>query len=155
MPVEQPLTISSTIIVISKDKKALILQRPSNKSFGNMWTVAGGKLDKKDGVTISEDFRYHPAEFCARRELEEETGIKLWVDKIKYLCTIIAKNINRMIMSYYVVLDKDAKDVEVNITEETQNYVWITEKQVDKYNFIPDIGGEIKDVFRRLKNENL
>jgi len=46
----ESLKVSSTVVVISKDKKALIVQRPPNKSFANLWTVAGGKLQDTDGI---------------------------------------------------------------------------------------------------------
>jgi 8-oxo-dGTP pyrophosphatase MutT (NUDIX family) len=145
----ESLKVSSTIIVISKDKKALIVQRASDGTFPNLWTVAGGKISDTDGILVSEDFRYFSAEVCAVRELKEETGIHTYVSELKYLCSIYAGAINRLVLSYYVVLDKNADEIAIELTE-SQDYKWITEEQIDNFKFIPDIGGEIRDVFKKV-----
>lgn len=141
--------VSSTVVVISKDMKALIVQRPSDKTFANLWTVAGGKLQDTDGIPVTKDFRYFATEVCAIRELKEETGIQIFFGNLKYLCSVYAGAINRLILSYYVVLDKKANEIEIKLSE-CQAYKWITRTEIEDYNFIPDIGGEIGDIFKRL-----
>jgi len=141
--------VSATIIVISRDFKALILQRPPNKAFANLWTVAGGKLRSDDGIAVSEGMLYDSVEKCAKRELLEETGIHLFNTPIHYLCSITASHgdFKRVILSYYVFLSKDAKDIKLTLAE-CQAAHWITEAEIPEYGFIPDIGGEIKEVFK-------
>jgi 8-oxo-dGTP pyrophosphatase MutT (NUDIX family) len=148
------LDVSCTVIVISKDLKALIVQRPANKSFPNKWTVAGGKIKIGDGERITETFYYHPAEECARRELFEETGIHIWHMPLQYLDSIYTTETNRLILSFYIIMDKDAKDFKITL-DECQDYKWLTEENIKEYRialkFIPDIGGEILEVFKRLR----
>jgi len=150
------IKVSATVIVISRDNKALIVQRPPDKAFPNLWTVAGGKLQDTDGDLVSDDFRYNSVEYCARRELFEETGIKIHFKDhpLHYLCSIttIWGDTRRVILSFYVVLDKNAKDVKITLTE-NQAYCWIEDYMIDSYGFIPDIGGEIKEVFKILEKE--
>jgi len=149
----ESLKVSSTIIVISKDRKALIVQRPPDKTFANLWTVAGGKIQDTDGTIISENFRYFSAEFCAVRELGEETGICVSAKNLRYLCSIYAGEINRLVLSYYVVLDKNADEIEIKLSE-CQAYKWIIRNEIKNYRFIPDIGGEIAEVFDRINFED-
>jgi 8-oxo-dGTP pyrophosphatase MutT (NUDIX family) len=151
------IKVSATVIVISRDNKALIVQRPADKAFPNLWAVAGGKLQDTDGFIQSKGFMYNSVEACARRELQEETGIGcdlVWIDKLKYLCSIttIWGDTKRVILSFYVILDKDAKDVKITLTE-NQAYRWIEADDIPKYSFIPDIGGEIFDVFQKLEQK--
>ena len=141
--------VSSTIVVISKDRKVLIVQRPPDKVYANLWTVAGGKMQDTDGILVSDDFRYFSTEVCGIRELEEETGIHVYIKDLKYLCSIYAGAINRLVLSYYVVLDKNADEIEIKLSE-CQAYKWVTKDEIENYNFIIDVGGEIKDVFKRI-----
>lgn len=160
MPDLENIKVSATIIVISKDNKALIVQRPPDKAFPNLWTVAGGKLQDTDGCPKSEGFRYYSVEGCAIRELYEETGITVDVEQLKYLCSIttIWGDTRRVILSYYVVLHKDSKDVRIAL-DECKNYAWATERDMQRYHdkylhlFIPDISGEILEVFEILKKK--
>lgn len=147
----EAIKVSSTVIIISKDRKALIVQRPSDKTFPNLWTVAGGKLKEGDGILAGTGFFYFISEYCAVRELHEETGIYVHFSRLKYLCSLYAKEINRLVLSFYVVLDVNADEIEINLSE-CQNYKWITKDEIKDYNFIPDIGGEIEEIFGRLKN---
>lgn len=152
MPEIENLKLSATIIVISKDNKALIVQRPADKAFPNLWTVAGGKLQDTDGIEREKSFLYHSVELCAVRELFEETGISVDYKLLEYLCSIttIWSDLKRVIISYYVVLPLDAKDIPITLSE-NQAYRWVPEYLIDSYNFIPDIGGEIKEVFKILR----
>jgi 8-oxo-dGTP pyrophosphatase MutT (NUDIX family) len=148
------IKVSATVIVISKDDKVLIVQRLPDKAFPNLWTVAGGKLQSDDGEQRSEGFLYNSVEACARRELFEETGIHIWNTKLNYLCSIttIWGETRRVILSYYVILNKDADKIKLTLSE-CQDARWIENYMIDSYNFIPDIGGEIKEVFKILKQE--
>lgn len=145
------IKVSATVIVISRDDKALIVQRPPDKAFPNLWTVAGGKVQDTDGILESEGFRHYSVEECASRELWEETGVTVELEKLKYLCSIttIWGKTRRIILSFYVVLNENAKDIDIRLTE-CQAYRWIEEYMIDSYNFIPDIGGEIREVFKRI-----
>lgn len=145
--------VSATIIVISKDRKALIVQRPPDKTFPNLWTVAGGKMQDTDGVLAGNSFLYFSAENTAVRELKEETGIIVPFTKIKYLCSLYAGQIKRLVLSYYVILDKNANEIEIKL-DECQTYQWIMEDHIKEFDFIPDIGGEIKEVFNRINYED-
>ena len=146
------IKVSATVIVISKDKKALIVQRPPDRAFPNLWTVAGGKIQDTDGDLIHEGFLYNSVEYCAKRELFEETAIHVWHMPLHYLCSIttIWGETKRVILSFYVILDKNTEDMKIKL-DECQTYKWITEDEIKDYDFIPDIGGEIKEVFRRIK----
>lgn len=146
--------VSATVIVISKDMKALIVQRPSDKAFANLWTVAGGKMKEDDGDLIHEGFLYNSVEYCARRELAEETGIHIWHMPLHFLCSITTthSDTRRVILSFYVILDKDAKDIKIKLSE-CQAYHWIEEYEIPQYGFIPDIGGEIREVFKRMRSK--
>jgi 8-oxo-dGTP pyrophosphatase MutT (NUDIX family) len=148
------IKVSATVIVISKDRKALIVQRPPDKAFPNLWTVAGGKMQDTDGIPHGSGFRYNSVEDCARRELFEETRIHVWFMPLHYLCSIttIWGDTRRVILSFYVILDKDAKDMKITLSE-NQAYKWIEECEIPQYKFIPDIGGEIKGVFKILEEE--
>ena len=153
---QDALIVSSTIIVISQDMKALILKRlPTEKRFPNIWTVAGGKLKIYDGEKYSEGFYYYPAEEAACRELEEETGIHASYvrPKMKYLCSIVSlEAIKRLILSYYVYIPMNSNEIEIK-TEDGQEYKWIYEHELYDYEFIVDIGGEIRKVFEILKEQ--
>jgi 8-oxo-dGTP pyrophosphatase MutT (NUDIX family) len=150
------IKVSATIIVISKDMKALIVQRPPDKAFPNKWAVAGGKLQDTDGMPASEGFMYYSTEYCAERELKEETDISIRIADLKYLCSIttIWGDTKRVILSYYIILDRYADEIQI-VLSECKDYRWISEGEIHQYDFIPDIGGEIEEVFRRLKCEKL
>lgn len=145
------IKVSATVIVISKDNKALIVQRLPDKAFPNLWTVSGGKVQDTDGILESEGFRHYSVEECASRELWEETGVTVELEKLKYLCSIttIWGKTRRIILSFYVVLNVNAKDIDIRLTE-CQAYRWIEEHEIPQYGFIPDIGGEIREVFKRI-----
>ncbi len=144
--------ISSTIIVISKDRKALIVQRSEKKSFPNMWTVPGGKLQDIDGdFTRADDVCYYPAEYNVMRELSEEVGMKINAENLHFFCSLYAKSYKRFILSFYALIDQDAKDVKITLLPEAKSYTWINEDEIKNYSFIPDIGGEIKRVYEKLK----
>ena len=143
-------SISATIIIISKDRKALILQRNPGDSFPNKWTVPGGKIKDTDGdFTNGKDFCYYPAEHSAVREVLEETGIKIDVNDLKFLCTLYLTAINRFIVSFYAVSDKNSDDMKV-ILSGNQSYAWIKREEIKNYDFIPDIGGEIEAVYLKI-----
>jgi 8-oxo-dGTP pyrophosphatase MutT (NUDIX family) len=146
---QEALIISATIIVVSQDHKALILKRLATEPrFPNLWTVAGGKLKTWDGDKLSDGFYYYPCEEAACRELEEETGLlRSYVrPKIKYLCSIVSiEKVKRLIISYYVEIGCDADELHIK-TENNQEYKWIGIDQIRDYEFIVDIGGEIRKV---------
>ena len=151
----ESLRVSSTVVVISKDMKVLIVQRPPNKSFANLWGIAGGKLQSTDGTLITSNLRYFSTEACAVRELREETGISVLIKDLKYLCSLYTDVRNLLVLSYYVILDKDADEIEIKMDlSECQAHRWINRGEIKNYDFILDIGGEISEVFDRVNFEN-
>lgn len=143
-------SISAAIIIISAEGKALILQRNANDSFGNKWTVPGGKMNESDGdFSGGADICYYPSEFSAIREVKEETGIEIKHSELRFLCTLYLKKINRFIVSFYAVSEIKADDIDVSLSD-NQDYRWISRDQLKNFEFIPDIGSEIEAVYSLL-----
>lgn len=146
-------SISATIIIMSRDGKALILQRNPDDSFPNKWTVPGGKLKERDGdFTNGDGFCYYPAEYSAIREVKEETGIDIKVEDLRFLCSLYLKEINRFIISFYAIHGKDSGDIGVSLSD-NQDHRWIRREEIRDYDFIPDIGGEIDAVYGSIAGE--
>jgi hypothetical protein len=51
-------------------------------------------------------------------------------------------------------MDKDAADLKITLDKECNAYRWITEDEIKDYDFIPDIGGEIREVFK-IRHEEI
>lgn len=148
---QKNLKISATVIVVSKDYKALIVQRPLNASFPGKWTVPGGKVDPADGRILANfpEFKYQVAESCAIREIKEETGIHLDYNNLTFLCTILCDSTQRLIISFYAIIEKKSDEIKI-ILNECKDHRWIGLEEIKEYDFIPDIGGEIEEVLNNL-----
>ena len=146
--------VSATLIIISADGRALIIQRPDTDTWGGKWTVAGGKLGE-EGVK-THDLLYFPVKYCLIREAMEEVGIKVKFDDIHYLCSVYIPQSNRLILSFFTVLESFAVDVSLKINrKEVQDWIWIKTSDLKYFDFIPDIDKEIEEVFKRLDSNKL
>ncbi|MGD0728884.1 MAG: NUDIX domain-containing protein [Candidatus Micrarchaeaceae archaeon] len=141
-------SISAAIILVSSDRKVLVLQRNPNDSFPNKWTVPGGKLKDVDFDNVSE-FSYYPAEYAAVREVKEETGIEVKADELEFLCSLYLKEINRIVISFYAVLDKKSDEFKISL-KDNQDFKWIGSEDIKSYDFIPDIGSEIEAAYKKI-----
>jgi len=146
------MSISATIILVSKDRKSLILQRNPGDSFPNKWTVPGGKLKDEDfDFSKSKDFCYYPAEYAAIREVKEETGIEVKLGQLRLLCSMYMTPINRLVISFYAVLGRNSDEMKISLSD-NQAYSWIKREEIGNYDFIPDIGLEIEDTYKLIES---
>lgn len=82
-------TTRISVIVISDDRKILLVRhRKGNRQY---WVLPGGRLEY--GETFEE---------CAQRELKEETGLDIAVEKFLYLSEAIAPDRSRHIVNIYM-----------------------------------------------------
>ena len=80
-------TIRVSVIVITDDHILLVQHRKGSKLY---WVLPGGRLEY--GETFQE---------CAVRELKEETGLDVAVEKFVFLSEAIAPNRSRHIVNIY------------------------------------------------------
>lgn len=78
------------VIVFSEDEKSLLLVR-HRKGNRQYWIIPGGRLEYGE-----------PFNECAVRELKEETGLDVEVEKIVFLSEAIAPDRSRHIVNIYV-----------------------------------------------------
>ncbi len=82
-------TTRISVIVVTPDKKILLVKhRKGSRSY---WVLPGGRLEY--GETFEE---------CAVRELLEETGLEVQVDRFLFLSEAIAPDRSRHIVNIYV-----------------------------------------------------
>jgi ADP-ribose pyrophosphatase YjhB (NUDIX family) len=83
-------TTRVSVIVINNDRKILLVKH--RKGSRQYWVLPGGRLEY--GETFQE---------CAVRELKEETGLDVKVDKMIFVSEAIAPDRSRHIVNIYLL----------------------------------------------------
>lgn len=112
-------------VIENSEGNILYLKRSSSSSWGRgQWQLPGGKLEWGEDPTTT-----------LEREVTEETGIN--AENLGFLETyvshIIAKNTNYHAVQ--LVYKMKAKDTEVKISEEHDEFKWMSPADAEKYEY--------------------
>jgi len=93
----------------------LIIQRSASDHWALMWEYPRGKCDKK-GETIID---------CVKREIKEETGLDVKVEKFIEMFTYVADKGERFTRCYNYLCKVIDSTQPVKLSKEHQDYKWI------------------------------
>lgn len=113
------------VLIYDKSKDRFLLQqRSKNSSYGLSWGVWGGKLKSNETFIGG-----------LNRELKEELGTVPPIIKMFPMDIFHSEDKNFIYFSYIVIVDNFN---EVNINNETNDYVWVEFKYIDKFDLHPN-----------------
>lgn len=147
--------ISATAIIFKKDKVLIAKRSLDEKAFPGLWTVPGGKIefdDYKDTPKNKDGLWYNAIEKSLRREVEEETGLK--IKNIDYVCDMTfmrPDGFPGVILSFMA----DWATGGVKLCSELIDYKWVTEIEAKKYKLITGIYEEIKLAYKIKKGQRV
>lgn len=123
--------------------KILLMHRQDFKPEGNRWGIPGGKLDKKE-----------PLISAIIREVFEETGFRLDVERIHYIGKVYIR-VPNFDFEYHMVryLDPIANpgDVKINFREH-KGYTWVTPEDALRMDLMTDEDVCFEIVFGLTRN---
>lgn len=124
-----PTTRVSVIVISSERKILLVKHRKGSKQY---WVLPGGRLEY--GETFQE---------CAVRELKEETGLDIAVDKMVFLSEAIAPDRSRHIVNVYLTAHVTGGVMKLGNEPvlAAVDYVWLTE--LESSTLYPPVGKHI------------
>lgn len=103
--------------LILKDGKILIVKRSSEDEVGgNTWEFVGGKIE------FGEDL-----EAALAREIAEEVGLTVTVEKILYATTFKTDPTRQVVLITYLCRSSDEKII---LSNEHSEYLWATKDQL-------------------------
>ncbi|RJO96345.1 NUDIX domain-containing protein [Exiguobacterium sp. RIT452] len=102
--------------IVRHDNRILIVQRAAADSGGGTWECPGGKID----------FGEQPEDSLIR-EIREETGLTVTVDKIAYASSILTHPDRQVILLVYFCT---AVTSSVMLSEEHDAYSWADEQLI-------------------------
>jgi 8-oxo-dGTP diphosphatase len=106
--------------IILYERKALIIQRSYGEVSGSgSWEFAGGKLE------FGEDL-----ETGLKREIMEEVGLEVKIEKLLYASTFISKETRQTVILNYLCRSFHNQVV---LSTEHENYIWADQKTMKKY----------------------
>ncbi len=142
--------------IVVKDGKFLITKRALNeKAFPNRWVVPGGKVEMNDYTQRpkdSHDAWYNILESVLRREIDEETNLK--IKNIRYLTSLVfirPDNIPVVVISFFAEHDSG----EVKLCPALTEHAWVTLEEAKNYDLISGIYEELEMVDKHLKGCSL
>lgn len=124
--------------VVIKDGKILILQRHENEEiYPGMWELPSGKRELLE-----------PSADSLIREVKEEAGIDVEIIMpFSVFDYQIEKEREIRDSTQINFLVKPKNGAEVKLSDEHQNYTWISKEEVDKYNLTEATKNVIKKAF--------
>ncbi len=123
--------------IVQYDNRILIVQRAAADSGGGTWECPGGKID----------FGEFP-EDSLTREVEEETGLAVTVDRIAYASSLMTHPDRQVILLvYFCTATNDA----VELSDEHDDYLWADDAMF-RQNIAPNILADFEQhrIFRKL-----
>ncbi len=151
--------VSHTLIIVKEGKFLIVRRSPEEKSFAGMWTVPGGRLESSDYErkpdTVVGEFWYNVGELVCKREVLEEIGWNVPIEKMSYATSLTLKLPNGIpvfVNSYYMIAS-DADMQEIKLEKDLVEHAWVTLKEAKAYNLIPGIWDELAMVDRIVKGQ--
>lgn len=108
-------TRKAAVSFIEYDKKFLIIQRLPSQYQGNLWGLVGGKIEKGE-----------PPEAAVVREIMEEVGLVISLDKLESLGECIVKIDGDVWQTYTFRVKLICMPVISENKKEFQGYAWVT-----------------------------
>ena len=141
-PIIQKVVLAAVII---KNNKALILQRNKDEDiFPNMWELPSGK---KESLETSEN--------SLLREVKEETGLDVKIIMPFFVFDYQIEKPEEIRDSTQInFLAKPIGDYKVKLSSEHQNFVWISEDEIDKYELSLATKKVLKKSFELIRRLN-
>jgi len=141
-PIIQKVVLAAVII---KNNKALILQRNKDEDiFPNMWELPSGK---KEPLETSEN--------SLLREVKEETGLDVKIIMPFFVFDYQIEKPEEIRDSTQInFLVKPIGDYKVKLSSEHQNFVWISEDEIDKYELSVATKKVIEKSFKLIRRLN-
>ncbi len=138
-PVIQKIIIAGVVI---QDEKILIIQRGTDEDiFPNLWEIPSGKRE-----------HFEKSQDALAREFKEETGIKVRpimpVDVFEFR---VEKEDEIRDATQISFLCKPIGKPNIKLSHEHQNFAWIKENELDKYNLSKETKEAISKAFKLLK----
>lgn len=123
---------------IKKGNKYLMLHRhPNKKIMPGIWMAPGGHREFNEGLFEA-----------ARREVMEETGLKVKNLKLKAVGNAHLKDLDKEFYFFMVTADYDSGDLKQNV--EDGEFVWLDKKEILK---LDRLLAELKTVLPHILSE--
>lgn len=145
--------VVTSVIYHPKLKKCLILQRSKSEvAHGGLWGVTGGKLEHKDMMENKPNRKNHDildwvglVDELIKREAREESGLE--VSDIRYLENVVFLRPDNVpvVLIQFAAKYKSGK---VKIPPEFDDFAWVDEKEIKKYD---TTGGIDEEVVKTIK----
>ncbi len=128
-------------VIVIKDNKVLLGKRKNSHGSGT-WQFPGGHLEFNESIKA-----------CARRELFEETGIKIKNIRFGPYTNDIFKKEEKHYITLFVVADYDSGVLELKEPEKCEKWDWFEWIKLPEPSFLP-IKNLLKQNFRIGQGEN-
>ncbi|MFH1505956.1 MAG: NUDIX domain-containing protein [archaeon] len=127
----------NAIIKNKEGDKILIVKRHKGEvAFPSKWAFPGGKVEREETVMQA-----------LKKEVKEEVGLEI-EDEKKYLkdFTFVRPDDINVVGLIFLVT---AKNIDVKLSEDFEDYAWVTEEEFKDYDYIPGMEEEVKMVFHK------
>ncbi|MBS7655186.1 NUDIX hydrolase [Candidatus Bathyarchaeota archaeon] len=133
----QPL-IGVSVLIVNENKLLLVKRR--NEPGKNLWSIPGGLVELGE-----------PVKKAAKREAEEETGLKIKIKKLLDVMDVIIKGSNNKLRFHYVLIVFSAHPIEgeLKLSKEHWAIKWVSFKKAENYNLTKTC----RKLLRKFKRE--
>jgi 8-oxo-dGTP pyrophosphatase MutT (NUDIX family) len=152
--------ITTTTLVYKPDRTYLITKRAMHKkAHPGKWTIPGGGLSIDDYINtpMSEhgvNLWYDVLEKSLKREIREEVGLEIGKPELLIDLTFIRPDgIPVICFSMYTPYVSGEVNIGNDPEGDTVDYKWVTLEEAKKYDLIPGIWDEIRQVDEKLKKQ--
>ena len=151
--------IVTTTLVYKPDYTYLITKRAAHKkSHPNKWTIPGGGLSVDDYIHTPTNVHgpnlwYGAMENSLKREVREEVGLEIGKTELITDMTFIRPDgIPVICFSYFTPYVSGDVRIDQDTDGDTVDFAWVTLEEAKKYDLIPGIWDEIRQVDEILKS---
>lgn len=138
-PVVQKIVVGG---IVKHNGKVLVVQRSADEdAFPNLWEIPSGKREQ-----------FESSKSSVVREVKEETGLDVEpimpVDVFEFKVEKENEIRDSTQISFLCTL---TNEIEVKLSEEHQNFAWISESEIGNYELSDETKGVIKKAFKLAK----